>query len=58
MAFDPDFKGDNDWLLGLAKLRAQQILNLIGLYQDGGRSILIVLKAIKQEAQAILDDKS
>jgi hypothetical protein len=42
------------WLLGLAQLRASQIIRLLQLYEDGeiGRDGMI--EAIRHEAQAIL----
>jgi hypothetical protein len=48
---------DPDWLLGLAQVRAKQILALIRLHADRQLSVEVVLKAIGNEAQAILDDR-
>ena len=46
---------DPDWLLGLAQVRAQQILKLLDLYNEQEIGIESALWGIRQEAQAILD---
>ena len=46
---------DPHWLLGLAQMRAQQILRLLQLYDDGEAGTDSVLEAIREQAQAILD---
>ncbi len=49
---------DSDWRLGLAKLRATQIINLIGLCHglENVPVTAVVLRSIRAEAQAILND--
>jgi hypothetical protein len=46
---------DPHWRLGLAQVRAEHILRLIRLYEDGEAGISRVLDGIADEAQAILD---
>lgn len=46
---------DAHWRAGLAQIRADQILRLIRLYEDGEIGISHLLDAIVDEAQAILD---
>jgi hypothetical protein len=46
---------DAHWRAGLAQVRADQILRLIKLYEDGEIGISGALDAIEEHAQAILD---
>jgi hypothetical protein len=50
---DPD--RDPDWLLGLAQVRAQAIIRLVQLCEDGEAGYDGTLEAIREQAQAILD---
>ncbi len=47
---------DPDWLLGLAKLRAQQIINLVDMLGSGVPRP-VVMEGILAEARAILNDE-
>jgi hypothetical protein len=51
----PIHGSDPHWLLGLAQVRAQQIIRWLNLYEDGELGADSMAEAIREEAQAILD---
>lgn len=53
----PVHGSDPHWRLGLAQVRAQQIVRLVQLYEDGEIGADGMAEAIREEAQAILEDK-